>query len=132
MISGSRKQHVKSLSSNQLFLGVFQSLRRDSPIQAKSEVSKHLQLSSAFSPENAEVRLKQVFERRLNLANWAMINIHMPLQFDGLSTEMVPFEFGRTAFPLKRLHFSQKVNFGSQNFRDFSLSGEFRLKKRGK
>jgi hypothetical protein len=24
------------------------------------------------------------------------------------------------------------VNFGSQNFRDFSLSGEFRLKKRGK
>jgi hypothetical protein len=45
-ISGSPKQRVKSLSLNQLFLSVFQSHRRDSLIQAKSETSKHLQLSS--------------------------------------------------------------------------------------
>jgi hypothetical protein len=52
---------------NQLFFDVFQSPRRDSLIQAKSEALKHLQLLSAFSLENTEGRLKQVFDRRLNV-----------------------------------------------------------------
>jgi hypothetical protein len=68
-ISVSSKQDMKSLSSNQLFLGVFQSPQRDSLIEAKPEVSKHLQLSSAFSLENTERKLKQVFNRRLNVAD---------------------------------------------------------------
>jgi hypothetical protein len=68
-ISGSRKKRVKLLSSNQSFLGVFQSPRRDSRIQAKSEGLKHLQLSSALSPENIEGKLKQVFDRQLNVAD---------------------------------------------------------------
>jgi hypothetical protein len=68
-VSGYRKQHIKSLSSKQLFLGVFQSPRHDSLIQAESEASKHLQLSSALSLENAKGRLKQVFDRRLNVAD---------------------------------------------------------------
>jgi hypothetical protein len=62
-------QQAKLRSSNQLFLNVFQSPRRDNLSQAKSEASKHLQLSSAFSPESTKGKLKQVFDRRLNIAD---------------------------------------------------------------
>jgi hypothetical protein len=47
-ISGNHKQHVKSLSSNQLFLGVFQSPQRDAP--ARTAFSRRNEVTVCLYP----------------------------------------------------------------------------------
>jgi hypothetical protein len=62
-----RKQQARALSSNQLFLNVCQSPRRDTLLQAKSEASLFFDLARTTSFKQLEARLKQIFNRRLNL-----------------------------------------------------------------
>jgi hypothetical protein len=68
-IAESRKQHVRALSLNQLFLNVCQSRRRDTSLQAKSEASLFCDLARTPSFEQLEARLKQTFNRQLNLVD---------------------------------------------------------------
>jgi hypothetical protein len=50
-------------------------------MQAKSELSKRLQLSNAFSLENTQGRLKQIFDRRLNVADFSHIGGIVAVRF---------------------------------------------------
>jgi hypothetical protein len=72
-IAGNRKQQVRTLSSNQLFLGVFQSPRREALLEAKSGAMQSLDLARRISFEQAEARLKRIFNRRMNLVDLRQI-----------------------------------------------------------
>jgi hypothetical protein len=68
-IARNSKQQVRTLSSNEPFLGVFQSRRRDALFEAKSKVTQPIDFARWISFEQPEVRLKQIFNRRLNLVD---------------------------------------------------------------
>jgi hypothetical protein len=57
-IAGDQKHLVKLFSSNQLFLGAFQSPRRDTLLHAKSDFSQLLGLARAASLEQPEAKLR--------------------------------------------------------------------------
>jgi hypothetical protein len=68
-IARDQKQRAKSLSLNQIFLGFFQSPRDDTLLHIKSDDSSSLDLARAASLEQPETKLRQMFNRRLNLVD---------------------------------------------------------------
>jgi hypothetical protein len=58
-----------AFSSNQLFMNVYQSPRRDILLQAKLKASLFLDLARTTSFEQLEASLKHIFNRRLNLVD---------------------------------------------------------------